>query len=103
MIRLAGLRKNFSVVLRLSALSACLLILCGCGKRETLVDIGDRTQEYRVGNSDEPSDLDPQTAIGEIEHYVMVSLFEGLVTGDPKTVAPEPGVAERWEISPDGR
>ena len=55
------------------------------------------------GNSDEPSDLDPQTAIGEIEHYIMVSLYEGLVTGDPKTVAPAPGVAERWDISPDGK
>ena len=103
MIRPTGLRKLNVVALGLSALSACLLILSGCGKRETLVDIGNRTQEYRVGNSDEPSDLDPQTAIGEIEHYIMVSLYEGLVIGDPKTVAPIPGVAKSWDISPDGK
>ncbi len=81
MIRSAGLRKVYAVVLRLSALFSCLLILSGCGKRQTLVDIGDHTQEYRVGNSDEPSDLDPQTAIGEIEHYIMVSLYEGVGHG----------------------
>ena len=33
----------------------------------------------------------------------MLSLFEGLVTCDPKDVSPKPGVAERWEISPDAR
>jgi oligopeptide transport system substrate-binding protein len=103
MIRSFGLRKFNGAVLGLSALSAGLLLLGGCGKRESLVEIGDRTQEYRVGNSDEPSDLDPQIAIGELEHYIMVSLFEGLVVGDPKDVSPRPGVAERWDISPDGK
>ncbi len=101
MSRSTGLRKINLALLGLSALS--LLLTGGCGKRETLVDIGDHTQEYRVGNSDEPSDLDPQTAIGELEDYIMVSLFEGLVVGDPKDVSPRPGVAERWDISPDGK
>ena len=86
MSRSTGLRKINLALLGLSALS--LLLTGGCGKRETLVDIGDHTQEYRVGNSDEPSDLDPQTAIGELEDYIMVSLFEGLVVGDPKDVSP---------------
>jgi oligopeptide transport system substrate-binding protein len=30
------------------------------------------------------------------------ALFEGLVTEDPVDLHPVPGVAERWEISPDG-
>ena len=30
-------------------------------------------------------------------------MFEGLLRLDPKTAAPIPGMAERWEISPDGR
>ena len=103
MIRSVGFWKFSAVVLGLLALSACLLVLSGCGKRETLVDIGNRTQEFRVGNSDEPSDLDPQIAIVEIEHHIVVALFEGLVIGDPKTVAPIPGVAKSWDISPDGK
>ena len=31
-----------------------------------------------------------------------MALFEGLVTENPKDLSPEPGVAEKWEISPDG-
>ena len=31
------------------------------------------------------------------------SIFEGLTRLDPRTSAPIPGLAERWEISPDGR
>ncbi len=74
----------------------------GCTKRETRVAVGNREQTFHVGNGGEPSDLDPHTAIGEIEHDVMLALFEGLVNGDPKTVEPIPGVAERWDISDDG-
>src|SRR5580658_1414336 len=103
MFRSTGLGKLWVIVPGLLAPSLCLLLFCGCGKRQTLVDIGDRAQEYRVSNSDEPADVDPQTAIGEVEHDIMVSLFEGLVIGDPVTVAPRPGVAERWDISPDGK
>ncbi len=87
----------------LGVLTLCLLLLCGCERRQSLVDIADRAQQYRVSNGDEPADLDPQTSIGQIEHDIMLSLFEGLVTGDPKDVSPIPGVAERWDISPDGR
>ena len=80
----------------------CLLFFCGCGHRQTLVEIADRAQQYRVGNGAEPSDLDPQIAIGQPEHDIMLSLYEGLVYGDAKDVSPRPGVAERWDISPDG-
>ncbi len=79
-----------------------LLLFCGCGHRQTLVEIADRAQQYRVGNGGEPSDLDPQIAIGEIEHDIMLALFEGLVYGDARDSSPRPGVAESWDISPDG-
>ncbi|HWD21032.1 MAG TPA: peptide ABC transporter substrate-binding protein [Verrucomicrobiae bacterium] len=67
------------------------------------MEIGDRTQVFRVCDGVEPMDLDPQTAIGQGEHDIMLSLFEGLVTADPVDVSPKPGVAESWDISPDGR
>jgi oligopeptide transport system substrate-binding protein len=79
-----------------------LLLVCGCGHRQTLVEIANRAGQYRVGNGDEPGDLDPQIAIGQIEHDIMLSLYEGLVYGDAKDVSPRPGVAESWDISPDG-
>ncbi len=57
---------------------------------------------WRVGNGTEPQDLDPQTVTGVSEHKLVIALFEGLLTENPRDLSAEPGVAERWEISPDG-
>ena len=82
----------------------CLALLAGgCGKRETLAAIGDHTQELRLNNYSEPSSLDPAVGIGNTEHNVLLALFEGLVTADPKDLSPRPGAAESWDISPDGK
>lgn len=59
-------------------------------------------QIWRVGNGSEPQDLDPQAITGVTEHKLMMALFEGLASEDPKDLSPVPGLAERWEISPDG-
>ncbi|MDB6130325.1 MAG: transporter substrate-binding protein [Verrucomicrobiales bacterium] len=80
----------------------CLLMM-GCGKRVTRVEAGDQTQVYHRGNGADPSDLDPQLITGDIEHHIVSSLLEGLVAEDPKDLHPVPGVAERWEISEDGK
>jgi len=55
------------------------------------------------GNGAEPEDLDPHIVTGVVEHNIIVALTEGLVSEDPKTLDPVPGVAERWDISEDGR
>ncbi len=57
---------------------------------------------WRVGNGTEPQDLDPQTVTGVPEHKIIMALFEGLVAEDPKGEQPVPGLAESWDISPDG-
>jgi oligopeptide transport system substrate-binding protein len=57
---------------------------------------------WRIGNGTEPQDLDPQIVTGVPEHKILMALFEGLVTENPKDLSPEPGVAEKWELSPDG-
>jgi oligopeptide transport system substrate-binding protein len=59
-------------------------------------------QIWRVGNGSEPQDLDPQAITGVTEHKLMMALFEGLASEDPKDLSPVPGLAERWDISPDG-
>jgi oligopeptide transport system substrate-binding protein len=79
-----------------------VLALTGCGKRETLVELGNRTGVLHVGNGAEIQSLDPQLAGGSVDHNVLCALFEGLVTLDEETFQPRPGAAERWEISPDG-
>ena len=51
----------------------------------------------------EPTSLDPSLATDLAGLKQIMHLFEGLVIYDPKTATPIPGVAERWDISPDGR
>jgi oligopeptide transport system substrate-binding protein len=51
----------------------------------------------------EPKSLDPGRINGEPEGRAVETLFEGLTRLDPKTLRPVPGVAERWEISADGK
>ncbi|MBI4565920.1 MAG: hypothetical protein HY716_14625 [Planctomycetes bacterium] len=55
-----------------------------------------------INNAAEIQTLDPALARGVPEHRVNLCVFEGLTNYDPKTLDPRPGVAERWEISPDG-
>src|SRR6266545_4861488 len=57
--------------------------------------------DLRIVNGAEPGSLDPATATGLEELRVVMALFEGLMRVDPKTAQPVPGLAERYEISPD--
>jgi oligopeptide transport system substrate-binding protein len=52
-------------------------------------------------NDSEPETLDPQRTTGGPDAQVEQDLFEGLTRLDPDK-HPLPGVAERWETSPDG-
>jgi oligopeptide transport system substrate-binding protein len=79
------------------------LSLAGCGRRETRVEIADREQVLLKGNGGEPQELDPHIVTGVSEYHILMSLFEGLVTEDPHDLHPMPGVAESWDISPDGK
>jgi ABC-type oligopeptide transport system substrate-binding subunit len=47
--------------------------------------------------------LDPHAVTGVPEGRVMRLLYEGLVGRNPATLAAEPGVAESWKSSPDGK
>jgi oligopeptide transport system substrate-binding protein len=78
------------------------LLVAGCGKRESLVEIANRNQELRINNYSEPSSIDPQLGIGNVEHDINLAIYEGLVTADPKDLSIRPGAAESWDISPDG-
>ena len=87
-------------------LIGCLLVAilaASCGKRETRVEQGDREQILYKGNGTEPAELDPQIVTGVTEHHIIMALLEGLVAEDPHDLHPVPGVAEHWDVSPDGR
>src|SRR5215207_8959444 len=94
-------------------LVSTLALLSGCGERNPLPEAANAArrpgtggvaseQIWKVGNASEPQDLDPQTVTGVPEHKLVMAFFEGLVTEDPKDLHPVPGLAESWDISPDG-
>jgi oligopeptide transport system substrate-binding protein len=88
-----------------------MIFLAGCGKdtRSEIASTGKGTgglaseQILKMGNASEPQDLDPQAVTGVPEHRIIDGLFEGLATEDPKDLHPIPGLAESWDISPDGK
>lgn len=83
--------------------SVCLFLLAACDPEQSNVRTGNAAQELYIGIGTEPEGLDPHLVTGVTEHYVLLSLLEGLTTVHPKTLEIEPGVAERWEVSGDGR
>lgn len=74
------------------------LILLVCA-----VSAGAAPKVLHFGNGAEPQDLDLQTITGVPEHHLMIALNEGLVSQNPDGIHVEPGVAQSWEVSADGR
>ncbi|MBA4149701.1 MAG: peptide ABC transporter substrate-binding protein [Verrucomicrobia bacterium] len=77
------------------------LATLGCGGRQSRVEHGNQNQILHYGNGTEPQDLDPQIVTGVPEHHIIIALLEGLVMPHPKTLEPQPGVAETWKVSDD--
>lgn len=98
---LRALKRRTFLLLGTVALTAC-----GGGSEETgetRVEDGIRLGVIHIGNAAEPAALDPHITTGVGESYILQALFEGLVVKNPETLEPEPGVAESWDISEDGR
>ncbi|HCR36584.1 MAG TPA: peptide ABC transporter substrate-binding protein [Opitutae bacterium] len=90
---------------RISLLTLLITALAfsACSQKPTPVAQGNQTQTLLVGNAAEPEELDPHLTTGVTELKIELALFEGLTTQHPQTLAPQPGVAESWAISDDGR
>ena len=97
---------------RLSPLCSLLLILClthsGCFSGEAPSTyygkvVAPPTQEFRWSDGGLPQTFDPAFAAAPPDTDAVRALFEGLTDYDPKTLAPVPAVATRWESSADGR
>ena len=77
------------------------VVLQTCTLNQTDVMKALKTKTLLIGNDAEIETTDPHIATGVPENRVITSLIEGLVSPNPKDLSPEPGVAERWEISKD--
>ena len=87
----------------LSVFAVVLTVLTACGGGESNVVTGNRDGVLHYGNGTEPQGLDPHVVTGVPENHIIRALFEGLAVKNPITLEPEPGVAERWEFSDEGR
>src|SRR4029079_12561517 len=56
---------------------------------------------FRYVTGDEPETLDPTISNGQPEARIFLGIFEGLVEYNPKTLEPDPALAERWHINND--
>jgi oligopeptide transport system substrate-binding protein len=65
--------------------------------------VAPRAQEFRWSDGGLPQIFDPALAAAAPDTDAVRAIYEGLTEYDPKTLAPVPGVAARWESSPDAR
>jgi oligopeptide transport system substrate-binding protein len=56
---------------------------------------------FRYVTGDEPESLDPVVSTGQPEARIYMALYQGLVEYHPKTMGPEPALAESWENNND--
>lgn len=107
-------RMRVSTLRRWRAKTTVLLLLgltlthAGCFGEETPATyygkvIVPRSQEFRWSDGGLPQTFDPAFAAAPPDTDAVRALFEGLTDYDPKTLSPVPGVAIRWEPSPDNR
>ncbi|MEH6582635.1 MAG: peptide ABC transporter substrate-binding protein [Halioglobus sp.] len=89
--------------LKFITLAAVVSLIVACSGGESRVTQGNREGILHYSNSTEPQGLDPHVVTGVPENHIIRALFEGLAVKNPYTLEPEPGVAERWDFSDDGR
>lgn len=79
------------------------LLLLGCAPDQDTASRAAQAGVLIINNSAEPAGLDPQIVTGVLESRIVKALFEGLVEPSPQDLEPQPAVAERWEVSADGK
>jgi oligopeptide transport system substrate-binding protein len=100
MARLSSRDKFLGFLLTLN------VVLAGCSASATNSPFFGKTDPPRENvlryvSGSEPETLDPQIPSLQNEARIAMALFEGLAEYDPKTTAPVPGLAERWEVNKD--
>jgi oligopeptide transport system substrate-binding protein len=92
--------SKYSYILALTS----VLVACGGGKES---DNSQRPEgsggSIRIAEVTPPKNLFPQAVTTQIEGMIAGQIHEGLVRLNPKTLEPIPGLAEKWEVSEDGK
>ena len=83
----------------LLVLTFITVLASGCGSKAAAPSVP--AQVLRISVGSEPETLDPRKTVGLAEQQIIRQVFEGLITLNTKGEF-VPGVAEKWEVSPDG-
>jgi peptide/nickel transport system substrate-binding protein len=98
-------RSNQLVIRSVSVLVVACLVLAGCGGAGGGSGSGpEQGGTLAVGSLDVPLNLDPATGRAGTEYSYLKAIYDTLVSYDPETLLPEPGLAESYEFrGPDNR
>jgi ABC-type oligopeptide transport system substrate-binding subunit len=102
------LRRSLTFPVAASLVLSFCLIHTGCLNNQTESDyygriVVPRAQQFRWSDGGLPQTFDPAFAAAPPDTDAVRAIFEGLTDYDPRTLAPVPAVAERWESSDDSR
>src|ERR1700745_3656042 len=78
---------------RICAVAFTALLAAGTARADTTLV---------VSMAADPTGLDPEAVLNNTSGFVMATIYDGLIRYRPGTVEVEPGLAERWDVSPDG-
>ena len=93
---------SLKIVFKAILLVVVLFSHLGCSEVSN-VESAFENQILHFGLGAEPQHLDPHLATSVAAHNILSALMEGLVSEDPKSLKPVPGVATHWQIAPDGK
>src|SRR5574338_486850 len=74
----------------------------GACANAAVIGLDRQRKSLDISNQGEPLSLDPQKCSSNWENNIVGNMFIGLTTEDARA-QPIPGMAERWEVSEDGR
>ncbi len=98
---MSTIKWKLGVLLALASV-ACANLSCAPGT-ETFFGrtVPPERNIFRYVTGDEPESLDPVVSTGQPEARIYMALYDGLVEYNPKTLAPMPAMAERWDVNND--
>ncbi len=81
---------------------SAILVACNSSSSESHRSEGSGGT-VRIAEVSPPKSIFPQAITNQVEGLIASQIFEGLVRLNPKTLEPVPGLAEKWEVSEDGK
>src|SRR5665647_3699044 len=95
-MRFSGRARWIFPLARFFFFAAALALAAGCSRHEPPADL-------TIINNVEPESLDSAIIVAQADMRVVSGLFEGLTRLEPVAARAVPGLAESWDISPDGK